>query len=320
MNTRHALRLAGHYVVVADANPYHLALAARDGVATGLELGPGWVRDRVVEYAIDLVIPQPDNLVLWCATHRDGLGAQVVLPRTQAVLLAQDKFEAGVLLARAGLKDHVLLVQDEQAVAEAAACWPHGFWLRARYGAGARRSTPCESAETARAWLAYWWSRDGGNRTDYVAERLLPGRDYSWASFWWDGELVAGFLRERLEYIYPHLAPSGRTGTPTVARVVEDPIIELTARQTVLALDPRPHGIYCVDLREDEDGHAHPTEVNAGRSCTTVGLWAEAGLNLHALLCDYAAGWHPEPGRIPVGTTLIRHIDCGHLIVREETT
>jgi carbamoyl-phosphate synthase large subunit len=153
---------------------------------------------------------------------------------------------------------------------------------------------------------------------DFIAEAYLPGRDLAWTSLWWEGMLIASFGRERLEYIYPNLAPSGRTGTPTIARTVHDHELNTTAFNTVVAIDPKPHGFYSVDLREDKDGIARPTEVNAGRCFTTSYLSTAAGVNFMDLWCCLIQGETPyveAVNSIPADLVWMRHIDCPELLL-----
>jgi len=129
---------------------------------------------------------------------------------------------------------------------------------------------------------------------------------------------LVSFARERLEYLYPHLTPEGLTGTPTRAQVVHNADVDEMAEAAVSSVDADPHGVFCVDLREDETGQPRPTEINAGRFSTTVGLWSTSNgmrSNFVALAAELAVGdesrlEHWEP--LPEGLILSRHIDCGH--------
>jgi carbamoyl-phosphate synthase large subunit len=166
---------------------------------------------------------------------------------------------------------------------------------------------------------AYHWIRlhevRFGMFGQFMAEEYLPGRDFCWTALYHEGERVASFARERLAWLYPQMAPfSGRTGTPTHSRVVHDYRVNGQGAAAVAVVDDKPHGVYCVDMREDEDGFPVPTEVNAGRFATTSSLYFPAGPNLVAAHIRLANG--DEPGRLgddlyPEGTELVRHVDMG---------
>jgi carbamoyl-phosphate synthase large subunit len=188
------------------------------------------------------------------------------------------------------------------------------FWLRSSVGAGAKCATLVEDVKTAFHWAKYWESR--GETVEWVAEEYLPGRDFCWTGVYRRGILYASFARERLEWLYPHLSPSGRTGTPTVAVTVHDERVNETAKRAVEAVDSEPNGVYGVDLREDRAGVPRPTEINAGRFPTTSPLYHELGPNLVDLYVRLGAGEAFEPWGddiYPAGIQLLRHIDCGHV-------
>lgn len=318
VNTIHALQAAGHEVSGWDANPAHYPWIE----ATGAEVIAAESYLAAGDY--DLFVPQADPLVLELAQHRDILDGATVLPATGTILVCQDKFETGWRWARGRLRSPVHRLDGPGDVPDAFDLLGAPLWLRATRGAGARGATVAETTGVAVAWLEYWALRQPD--WEFVAEEYLPGRDYAWCGVYHHGQLLASFARERLEYIYPNLAPSGRTGTPTIARVVHDDRVNEIAEFAVEMIDLDWHGVACVDLREDSDGVPRPTEINAGRTCTTVPLYHEVGLNVPAIIAAlggfnelWAAGvdnCHPVRDRIPEGTTLSRHIDCGHIFTR----
>ena len=289
VNTCRALHAAGHDVCAQDANADHLI----------------WAKPYLAKTTgdPDVVMIAPDNQVLRWVTHEHPYAA--FLPKPQTVLLCQDKFECGLQWRRDGIReDRITLVQ-------------HGTesgWLRARYGAGAKAAIHARHDGEGWNWMQFWRYR---GVDEFVREDFLPGRDYSWCGIYRDGELLVSFARERLEYLYPHLTPEGLTGTPTRAQIVHSADVDEMAEAAVLSVDADPHGVFCVDLREDEDGQPRPTEINAGRFSTTVGLWSLFSIrsNFVALAAELAVGddwrlelWEP----LPEWLTLSRHIDCGH--------
>ena len=52
-----------------------------------------------------------------------------------------------------------------------------------------------------------------------MIQEYLPGQNIAWDSFWYDGKLIASYTRERIEYPFKHISPSGITGTPTVSKI-----------------------------------------------------------------------------------------------------
>ena len=308
VNTCRALHAAGHDVVAQDDNKDHLIWAK-----------PYLSQSSDIPFEPEVVMIAPDNQVLRWVTHEHPYAA--FLPKPQTVLLCQDKFECGLQWRRDGLR------VDRIELYEWGSQLDFPCWLRARHGAGAKAAIAATSEGEAHHWIAFWAFREKG--MEFVTEGFLPGRDYSWCGIYRDGELLVSFARERLEYLYPHLTPEGLTGTPTRAQVVHNADVDEMAEAAVSSVDADPHGVFCVDLREDETGQPRPTEINAGRFSTTVGLWSlycEAGeddfgvigpckSNFVALAAELAVGddsrlkdWED----LPEGLILSRHIDCGH--------
>ena len=134
------------------------------------------------------------------------------------------------------------------------------------------------------------------------------------------GELIVAQARERLEYIYPDLAPSGRTGTPVVAVTISNTAVNVMAEEAVLAIDGEPHGLFCVDLREDSERTPRPTEINVGRFFTTSYFYTAAGLNIPDMAARLAIGEAVEQDDkqdpLVPGLYWVRHIDCGEHLCR----
>jgi carbamoyl-phosphate synthase large subunit len=319
INVVRSLVEAKHKVVAADSEPLHLPWARHYTKDTVL-IGTPTV-DLINDLKVDAIHAQPEELVLWIAQNKEQLEAKTLCPSQSVVLTCQDKLEACLQFRRADLrKDRVLLVQDELDVFDAADELGLPLWIRGRYGAGARGSALAHSVDEAKYWVQYWQTRDP--QMDFLAEEFLPGKDFAWTSLWSNGMLIASFGRERLEYIYPRLAPSGRTGTPTIAKSVHNEVLNETAIATVLAVDPEPHGFYSVDLREDVYGVPRPTEINAGRCFTTSYFSTAAGVNFMDLWCKLLADEVPRRplasplNSIPADLFWMRHIDCPELLLQ----
>jgi len=249
VNTCRALWAAGHDVFAQDDNKSHLI----------------WAKPYLAKSMDDpeVVMIAPDNQVLRWVTHEHPYAA--FLPKPQTVLLCQDKFECGLQWRRDALREDRIELVDGLWIRDSVH-WPH--WFRARHGAGAKAAIAARNLDEANAWTDFWYTREPD--IEFVREGFLPGRDYSWCGIYRDGELLVSFARERLEYLYPHLTPEGLTGTPTRAQVVHNADVDEMAEAAVSSVDADPHGVFCVDLREDETGQPRPTEINAGRFSTTV--------------------------------------------------
>jgi hypothetical protein len=202
--------------------------------------------------------------------------------------------------------------------------------VRARHGAGGKGSTPADNRETAIAWIKYWRGR--GVHWEFIAQEHLPGRNIAFHSLWKDGELVTSMARERLEYIYAYLAPSGITGTPAVQRTVHDENVNKAGTEAVLSIDSKFSGIASVDLKENAEGVPCVTEINPGRMFTTSYFFSFASKTLRK---DYGANIPylytrlafketipqlPKYNVLPSDVYWIRHMDAPARLVKDGIT
>jgi carbamoyl-phosphate synthase large subunit len=256
------------------------------------------------------------------------LKAKVFLPAKETIRICQDKLKS----AEKWKENNVpvakyLELQDEGDVNKAFKELGTPIWIRARHGAGGRGSTFAHNQETAISWIKYWKSRKMD--WQFIAQEYLPGRNIGFHSLWRNGELITSMARERIEYIYPNLAPSGVTGTPAVQRTIHDKAVNEIGTKAVLAIDPKFSGIACVDLKENKEGQPCVTEINAGRMFTTSFFFSYASKMIRK---DYYANipylyvklaFEEEMPNIPKYDILpeniywIRHIDAPAKLVKD---
>lgn len=286
-----SLRIAPEKMLIVgtEANEYFLHLASTDRkYSVPKATSPEYIdtlNEIIRKEYIEFLHAQPDIEVEVVSEYRENLKTNVFLPSKQAVRACQDKLEA----ARLWKKNNVpvarfMEVRNEQDVEKALAELGSPIWIRATHGAGGLGSTPAPNKEAATSWINYWKARNVDWK--FIAQEHLPGRNMAFHSLWKDGELVTSMARERIEYIYPHLAPSGITGTPAVQRTVHDETINKIGTEAVLAIDAKFNGIACVDLKENSKGVPCVTEINAGRMFTTSFFFSYASKKLRG---DYYA-------------------------------
>jgi len=229
-NVIDALRQSEHayHIVGVDASAARLHLSAADErVVVPRADASGYaaaLRGLVAGHGVAVVHPQPDPDVLAVGALRDDLsGAVTYLPAQTSLQLVSDKAACAAALterevpvpesaAITTLDDACMRVEDLLRRHER-------VWIRARTGAGARASLPVRTSLQARSWIAWWVDERGMQPCDFMACEMLPGREFAYQSVWQDGELVAGQARERLEYLYGHLTPSGQTSGYTTTSI-----------------------------------------------------------------------------------------------------
>ena len=330
-NVHDALRRTQRYRIVgADSSPVKLHLSeASDRFVIPRADDPSYQSALITlaaQTGADVVHPQPDPEVRAIGSFRAELPAATYLPAQAVLEVAADKSEFNAAMANARIpvpEAASFSSLDAAAAGTAELLTRHErVWIRAKGGAGARASLPVSSVDEAIAWIRWWIDEKSMSPADFMGSEFLPGHEYAYQSVWQDGALVAGQARERVEYLYGHLTPHGQTSTPSVARTVSIPSVDELALAAIRALDPRPCGAYCVDIKEASDGTPRVTEINAGRFFTTSNFFAAAGLNMPDLLMRCALGERPEPcGSSPLEADLywIRMVDMGYRLVRGES-
>lgn len=333
-NFRDALRLdaADHHVVGCDMRPYHLELMELER----RYLVPGVTDPRYAEAIntivekeeIDLIHPQPDVEVAWYAANADRVSAKVFLPDLPAVQLCHDKMAFHARLSERGVEVPAAFhITSKDALAHALdqllQIQPK-VWLRAIRGAGSRASLPINSVYQGDAWIDYWRTFRGVDYGDFMASEFLPGPEFAWQSLWYQGELITSQARERLEYIFGNLTPSGQTSSPSVARTVNRADVNAAGEAAVRAVMDVPHGVFCVDMKEGADGRPKVTEINCGRFFTTSNFFPYAGLNMPAMYVELAVTGTlsgprpPQYDPLPDDLYWVRMIDMGFKLVRGE--
>jgi carbamoyl-phosphate synthase large subunit len=333
-----ALRLVKNeqfYIVGSDANRWHLELTRTDkNYLVPYCSDPNYyniINEIIEKNDIEFVHAQPDIEVFNLSENREKVKAKTFLPSKETVRICQDKEISAEIWRKNDILTSKTIKINKDSLDEdldnAASNLGFPFWIRARRGAGGKGSTPVENLETAKNWIDYWYSR--GVDWEFIAQEYLPGRNIAFHSIFHEGELICSQARERLEYIYPYLAPSGITGTPVVQKTVHDSEVNEIATKSVLSIDKNASGIYCIDLKCDEIGTPRPTEINVGRFFTSNLFFAflgsklnisEANLQYIYIKLGYEEKIPDYPKKyniLPKDYYWIRHIDCGYHLVHK---
>lgn len=280
-----SLRLAGRYRIIGvDINRYHLGCADLDKrflvpPLSSPEYLPRML-DIVASEDVTLLHAQPDVEVEFYSVHRDKF--PTFLPSHDAILTCHNKVKTNKrLLAKGVPVPRGFLVDRIEDIPEILSrLGDKKVWLRAVRGAGSRAALPVTSKRQAEEWIHYWRMNRELESRDFMISEFLPGKEFAFQSIWNKGELVTSQARERMEYMFGNLMPSGQSSSPSVARTVHREDVNETAYRAVLAVDEVPYGIYCVDMKEDADGVPRVTEINIGRFFTTSNFFSHAGCNM----------------------------------------
>jgi carbamoyl-phosphate synthase large subunit len=330
------------FVVGCDISKEHLELSNADKTyRMVLATDDKYIR-RINELcrkeSIDMVHAQPDIEVLKLSANRNSLVADTFLPRNETIALCSDKYVTNQVLRRDAvpvpkavkvpgdvMEDtaHLKAFSDSLADYVAYQSADTAFWVRARHGAGSRASLPANSTVEVLDWITWCTRHKGMAYEDFMVSEFLPGREYAWQSLWRDGKLVTSMGRQRLEYLFGNITPSGQSSSPSIARTVHNEAVNAVGRDAVLAVDKRATGVFCIDMKENTEGTPCVTEINAGRFFTTSNFFAEAGCNMPKIyteMCMYPTlepHGLPQYDAVPADLYWVRMIDCGHKLVPE---
>ncbi|MGI0081708.1 MAG: hypothetical protein ACREAG_00170 [Nitrosopumilaceae archaeon] len=322
------------FIVGTDFNPFHLQFPNVDlRINSPRHSDPAFIKllaKIIDENKIDFLHPQPSSEAQVVSKEHITIKAKVLLPT--ANVIGRDKLETQIILEKNGLP-----IAKTKTVSSPEMIEPtfnsfnqEKIWVRTKKGAGGSLSLLCNNSKEAKLWISLWITKGKALFDDFMIQEYLPGKNLAWDSLWYKGKMIASFTRERLEYPFKHISPSGITGTPTVSRIIIDERINKIGENAVKAIDPLPHGNYAVDLKENSDGRPCITEIDAGKFHSTTPLWGyistkiqetEPMKNLPYLYVLLGIG-EIDPTVLghdiyPEGLYLLRHIDCGDWLWRE---
>lgn len=328
VNFRRALRLDKKIKIFGtEMNYYHKVFQNNDPVF--LVHSPknhkylNEINKIIKDNNIDFLHPQSSPELQVITMNKNRIKATTFLPSKEIVL--KDKFSQQELLRQNDIpvaKTLPLKSINEIELIKNKPTFP--VWVRARKGVGGRLSIKCNSKEEIFHWVKLCQLQKRASVNEFLIQKFLSGRDIAWDSLWYNGELIVSYARQRLEYPFSKLTMSGITGTPTVAKIIHDKQVNDIAYNAVKVLAKKPHGCFSVDLKEDDKGLPHITEVDAGKFHTTIGLWsysAEKILKLPWLYNLPRLYVHIGMGRetpiqnkfniYPKNMYMIRNLDCG---------
>jgi carbamoyl-phosphate synthase large subunit len=317
------------YIIGADAKKFHLEMSdCNEYVIIPLVSDKDYLvklNQLIVEKEIDFVHPQPDPEVLFLSRNREKVKAPLLLPSKETIEVCQEKMQLMKLLSSCGvavpesymvnsqkdLKKYLnkILRKNEKA------------WLRSTTGAGSKASLPVKYFEHARSWINYWEKMKGTGYGKFMISEFLPGKEFAFQSIWKEGKLITSQARERIEYIFGNLTPSGQTSSPSVAKTVHRADVNKIATAAITCVDPKATGVFCVDLKENKNGTPCVTEINAGRFFTTSNFFAHAGSNMPYYYIKMAFGEKLHKLRkynaIKADLYWVRMMDMGYKLVKD---
>jgi len=268
------------HLIGFDTNPYTLQRAEVDERYLVPRVSdPDYlsvVSEILSETKPDLLHIQISAEMIAVSGLRDRLPCRTFLPRHETILACEDKFASYERWSAAGLKvPQTMLLNNVADLQIAFERFGPRLWLRFTSGSAGRGALPTSDYEEGKLWIDF--HRGWGK---FTAAECLEEQTITWQSIWKNGELVVAQGRKRMYWEFSNRARSGVTGITGTGITVSDPLLDDVAQRAVLAVDPKPQGIFGVDLTYDKSGVPNPTEINIGRFFTTHHFFTAAGLNM----------------------------------------
>ena len=303
-----SLRIAPEefYLIGTDSNKFYLQRAETDEMYLVPRAdSPDYISELnsiIKKTDVQFIHAQNDAEVSIIAENRDKLLAKTFLPPTHVVKICQNKWLSRFYWETAGIKHPItFLLHSPEDLLKLEGT----VWIRDIQGAGGKGSLKTNSLKKALEWVNY---NNGWGH--YTIAEYLSEKSTTFTSIWKDGVLIAGQGRKRL---YWELGPafiSGISGATGGGATDNDVIVKDMALKSIYAIDPKPHGIYSVDLTY-KDEVPYPTEINIGRFFTTHLFFAKAGFNMAYIYTKLAFGEEVEGVINPLkeGLVWIRGMD-----------
>lgn len=159
------------------------------------------------------------------------------------------------------------------------------------------------------------WVRDthgAGGSGAQMSQEYCPGRNFSCEMLYNKGKLIGYFIKERLSYqVKEKDLPLDKRGSSAVSVCVNDKRILNLSKKAIKRISKKPHGVYALDFKENEDGVPKITEINPGRFLTASYVYFyETNYNLPLAMVHAYFGKKYKLGQYPEGVGVIRQTDC----------
>jgi len=246
------------------------------------EAYPDAIRDLISSRKVVVVFVNTDGELKVAPKVLKGADVATAHPAPTITEICLDKFATyGHIGPEGNLFPKTVSIDSDVDLFRAFDTLGKPLWLRPRIGAGGRGAIAIRSVEKARVWIDLWREM-GVTLKQWMAQELLPGRNFNWTGLFFDGKLYASAVMERMAYFLGNVTLNGITGQTGQGRTVNSPEVDLVSLEAIKRLDRKITGVLSVDLREDKDGKPRINEINP-RFGGRPWLFTEAGLNLPAI-------------------------------------
>jgi len=262
---------------------------------------------------VDLIIPKSDAELTALSPVLDKIKCGTFLPDFAEIKATQDKLDFYKILekysvpAAKTLQIHTLdslpsLFNEIEEV-------EGRYWLRVKTAgtAGAYGATWVKEESQAVEWINTFCKKEATTVSDFTLSEFLPGRLFECLVLYRGGELKLAKIYENLMFATGGDPQNFGVGsTPTLAKTIDDKVSRKALDNAVLAVESAskecstiPNGIYHMSAKQNSEGEPCITEVNIGRTPSTISIFNRIGkYNVAEYFLHYALKreiTNPEP-------------------------
>jgi len=283
----------------------------------------GAIEEMIEKYDITYAMVHPEKEVItWSKRQTEGksMPCKVIIPDLSLINSLVDKGNMSELLKGTNFIPLTLSLDPLKLnFDEILKTLTPPFWVRSSTGSSGLGSLKIHNNSELNNWISI-----NPNVESFIASSYLPGRNLACKLLYFNGELIRSATGERVNYIMSKVAPSGITGNTSYGRLINDSnIVDISvAALTLLSEKTKSikHGIFTVDLKEDENGTPFVTEINI-RMVAFNYCFAKAGANFSDDILQLMSEGEIDRSFINYtfkeGTIFLRDVDSTPMLLNE---
>ena len=244
----------------------------------------------IQEEEVDLFIPKSDMELCILASELGSLKCRTFLPDSREILATQDKLKFYDILEKnnvpAAKTSQIESICNIEGVLSNIPKVADKYWLRIKTAgkAGAYGATWTRNIDEIENWIIKWQKRQI-KVSDFIISEYLPGRLFECILLYKNGILKLGKIYENIKFANGEVpANLGVGSTPGIAKTVSDEISVMALKNAIAAVqstsnytNTKSNGIYHLSAKVNKDNIPCITEVNIGRTPSTIEIFNSTG-------------------------------------------
>ena len=237
---------------------------------------------------IDLLIPRSDLEINILNNNRNKFKCKLFLPNKFEISKTQDKLKFYNILHKKGIPVPITSqIKDKNKISDILKIIPkvkNRYWLRIKSPgyAGAYGATWVKNVNEVNDWLNEFSNNDF---KEFTLSEYLPGKLYECIFLYYNGKLKISKIYENIRYLN-YGSKKNIGSTPEISRSAKSGIAYKAIKNSKKAIEAgcesagtKPHGVYHLSAKLNSRGVPCITEVNIGRTPSTIEIFDSLGEN-----------------------------------------